>query len=108
MTDAEIREMIARGTTTRPEQLQVLYNDGEVALVKRPGASVGRVGFRSWVSAYVERFDLTAATSRGACSGDRVWDCARDRQGPLTRRRLHDLVVGLGLDPAFLVEEDRP
>ena len=99
MTDDEVRRRVAAGTTTRPEQLRVLYNDGKCVLVKHPGARVQG----EWIPAWVVLYN----TENVGTSGEKwpwrdVWDCDRSKNGPLTRKRLLTLVKKLGLAPEHI------
>lgn len=101
--DARVRRAVSDGTDTPPAKLLVLYNDRKAALVRRPGVRLGTGPFQSWVSSRVELFDLEhPAHTAGVMDGREVWDCSRDKDGPLTMRRLTALVESLGLDPRFI------
>jgi hypothetical protein len=95
MTDEEIRRRVANGTTTEPDELAVLYNDGKTALVRRAKSSFkGR-----HVPACVERYDLENPHKLlGVWVGEEVWNCGKDENGRLTAGRLIGLVESLGLD----------
>lgn len=98
--DAEVARRVTRGTSTRPGQVRVLYNDGGTALVKYPGARVRG----EWIASWVERFDLSCLASGRAdheCKTT-VWNSEADRDGPLTEARCRALVVRLGLDPELI------
>lgn len=92
---------VTRGTTDTKDTVTVLYNDGSTALVKWPGGMIGRFG-GSWVSAWVTKYDLTEYFSHS--TGKRVWDCGKEGDGRLTKNRIKELVVQLGLDPQYIVE----
>ena len=92
-TNEEIAKRIVRGSTTRWDNLQVLFNNGTWALVKWPGCSPEHVS--PWVTLYnVDKLDFN--------QGDNVW--SSDLDGRLTKNRLHNLIVKLKLDPAFIIE----
>lgn len=99
MTDEEIRRRVANGTTTEPDELAVLYNDGTTALVRRAKSSIkGR-----HIPACVERHDLKNPHKLlGVWVGEEVWGCGKDEDGRLTAGRLIGLVELLGLDVKFI------
>lgn len=101
-TDEQIAKAVTCGTTTRQDQVKVLYNNRtHTAFVKWPGGRDGCPLFHSYVSPWVERYDLQS--SRVNYGGGRiVWDSDRDADGRLTRNRLIQLVKDLDLDPEFV------
>lgn len=102
MTNEQVALRVTSGTTDTKDTVRVLYNDGKTALVKWPGGMVGRFG-GSWVSAWVTKYDLTEYFSHS--TGQRVWDCGKDGDGRLTKNRIKELVIQLGLDPKHIVEQ---
>lgn len=100
MTNDEISRAVTRGTTNRPEQVRVMYNDGKVALVKWPGGRDGCALFHSWVSPWVTIYKLDGKLG---FQGERqVWDSDKDKDGRLTPKRLVTLVEKLGLNPEYI------
>lgn len=99
MTDEEVLRRVCHGTTSRPDKLSVIYNDGRIALVKKPAFRVGNHAFRpERYSAYVTRYDTEKPKIMlGVWSGKEVWNCSREENGPLTFKRLVGLVESLGL-----------
>jgi len=57
-----------------------ISEDDTKALVKHPGGMVGQQYISSWV-------DLVRLCELGFVEQRQVWDCARDKDGPLTKRR---------------------
>lgn len=103
MTDEEVRRHVTAGTSSRPEQVRVFYNDGKTALVKHWGARLGRAPCTNWEPSWVDRYDLTQPVRGGwGASGVEVWCCGKNEDGVLTPKRLRALVVKLGLDPRFI------
>jgi hypothetical protein len=104
VTDDEVRRRVTSGTTSRPDQVTVLYNDGRHALVKWPGSRQGSRPFASWVSPWVDLYDFTKTSDvwGGTKSGREVWNCAGDGHGRLTRKLVVVLVKSLGLDAACI------
>lgn len=103
MTDDELRRRIASGTTTRPETLKVLYNDGRTALVKHPGVQIGTRAFPHWEPSWVVQYNTEEPDIVGGnYFGKTVWSCGREDDGPLTFKRLVSLVESLGLSPVCI------
>lgn len=104
MTDEKIVQLLAAGTTTRPEQLTVLYNDGTTALVKHPGGyDGGRRWCRAWVSPWVAQYDLAKLDKgKGGAHRGTVWDCDEKANGRLSQAKLRQLVDTLGLEQRFI------
>jgi len=94
MTDEEVLRKICRGTTSEPDRLKILYNDGRKVLVKHPGG-----GFRRWCSPWIVLHDTeNPKIMLGVWNGKTVWDCAADANGRITHKRLVGLVESLGLN----------
>lgn len=106
MSNDEALKRICRGTTSRPDKLKVLYNNGTILLVKFPTAYVSNHAFsKEYYSPYVQMYSTVDPKIKlGVMFGKSVWDCARNKQGPLTRKRLLGLVKSLGLDPSGIQE----
>ena len=103
MTDEDVRRRVTSGTTTRPEQVRVLYNDSVIALVKHRGAMVGREPFPSWEPSWVDQYNtINPRVALGCWLGEKVWCCGKGEDGVLTPKRLRALVVKLGLRPEFI------
>lgn len=103
-TDEDVAKWVCRGTTSRPDKIIVLYNDGTTALVKHPSETIGTRLFPDYVSPWVDRYDLTQMDKHGMGHAvhEEVWNCATDKDGRLTPKRLRALVKKLGLDEAHI------
>jgi hypothetical protein len=102
ITNDQVAKWVTRGTTTPADKVIVLYNDGNWALVKWPGGSVGSGLFPDYVSAWVTQYDLGRFRVGQCADGFDVWNCARDGDGPMTLRNLEKLVDKHHLDKAFI------
>lgn len=108
-TDGDVATWVCRGTTSRPDKVIVLYNDGTTALVKHPSETIGTRLFPDYVSPWVDKYDLTQMDKHrmGMEAHCEVWNCASDRDGRLTPKRLRALVKRLGLDEVHIREYRR-
>jgi len=91
---ADLARRITAMTTTRPEELVVLWVGEHLALVKYPGGSYSTAGGRHYVSPWVDA--VTIAGQRGGHHGHlekRVWNCSQTADGRLTPQRVKALVA---------------
>lgn len=108
-SDVEVAKWVCQGTTSRPDKVIVLYNDGETALVKHPSETIGTRLFPDYVSPWVDSYDLTQMGQHhmGHSAHQEVWNCGRDKDGRLTPKRLRALVKKLGLNEEHIREYHR-
>jgi hypothetical protein len=104
ITDDMIAHTVTSGTTTKKTEVTILYNDGNHALVKWPGGYARRsVLGNDWSPSHVNQVDLHNPRSFTIVGGVVVWNSDREiGDGPLTRKKLFELVTRLGLDPKHI------
>lgn len=99
LTRDEVAEIVSRGTTEH-KKVECIYVDQVFALVKWPGGSFwdGMSG-HSYCSPWVDRYK-TEDVIKNFESGHgmnldhyEVWNCARDKDGPLTNKRKAELIT---------------
>jgi hypothetical protein len=89
MTNEEVAKRVTRGSTTKWDKVDVLYNDGTWVLIKWPGCSYEQV------SPWVEQYPIDKLENRSVRTT--VWDSSVN--GRLTMKRLAKLILSLNLDP---------
>lgn len=90
-TEEEIKRAITSGTTTRPSEVMVLGMNETHALVKWPSDSYWDNGGRNYCSPWVDLVDLRLLfAERWRCTRE-VWNCAKDKDGRLTPKRIEEL-----------------
>lgn len=90
----EIARRITSGTTTKPEDLQVLWIGVNLCLVKQPGGHYSDNGGTHYQSAWCVLTNVENGISYGDPRHyDRtIWECQRGKHGPLTYPRLQTLI----------------
>jgi hypothetical protein len=78
-----------QGTSTKPSEVKVLglSSDKSKALIKHPGGMDHYGWGGCYVSAWVDLIWLTGHT----LNNRQVWSCARNEDGPLTKKRAAEL-----------------
>lgn len=94
-TARRVAALMASGTTTRADDLTVLWVGEHLALVKHLGGSYYDNGGRNYVAPWVDVVDIETVGKRYGQPGSirrHVWDCSRDGDGRLTPKRLAALI----------------
>ena len=100
MNNEIIAHWVTNQTDTYPEDVTVLYNDGQTALVKWPREDMGWSGYTP-PRVYRYNLELLRNDRVGAVPfGESVWNSSK--HGRLTSAQIEGLVIKLGLNPVWI------